>query len=99
MLRSFDYAAAAAAIGEPPEAEAATAAWAAAVSDAYLQEYMAVAGTASFMPRTPEETRLLLDVMLIEKALYELRYELNSRPDWVGIPLRGLLSLLGRSLP
>ena len=45
------------------------------------------------MPRTQHETSLLLDAMLIEKALYELRYELNSRPDWVGIPLRGLLKL------
>ena len=45
------------------------------------------------MPRSAEETRLLLDVMLIEKGLYELRYELNSRPDWVRIPLHGLLEL------
>ncbi len=96
MLRSFDYAAAAAALGESPQAEAAAWAWAASVSDAYLQGYMEVAAAAPFMPTTPEETTLILDAMLIEKALYELRYELNSRPEWAGIPLRGLLGLAGR---
>jgi maltose alpha-D-glucosyltransferase/alpha-amylase len=95
MLRSFDYAAAAAAQGESPEAEAAAWTWAASVSDAYLQGYMEAAAGASFMPKAPEETRLVLDAMLIEKALYELHYELNSRPAWVGIPLRGLLALAG----
>ncbi|HEX6547117.1 MAG TPA: maltose alpha-D-glucosyltransferase [Candidatus Dormibacteraeota bacterium] len=96
MLRSLDYAAAVAAQGERPTAEAAAWAWAASVSDAYLQGYMEVASGASFMPKTPEETKLLLDAMLIEKALYELRYELNNRPDWVRIPLRGLLALAGQ---
>jgi maltose alpha-D-glucosyltransferase/alpha-amylase len=33
---------------------------------------------------------------MLEKALYELRYELGNRPDWVQIPLRGILDLLGR---
>jgi maltose alpha-D-glucosyltransferase/alpha-amylase len=36
----------------------------------------------------------LLDLFLLEKAMYELRYELNDRPDWVAIPLQGILSLL-----
>ncbi|HEX6350368.1 MAG TPA: maltose alpha-D-glucosyltransferase [Candidatus Dormibacteraeota bacterium] len=90
MLRSFHYAAQAAQVDGG---------WAGDVSDAYLQGYVETPGVggASFMPRSAEETRLLLDVMLIEKGLYELRYELNSRPDWVRIPLRGLLDL-GRSL-
>jgi len=38
--------------------------------------------------------RGLLDLFLLEKALYEVRYELDNRPDWVVIPLRGILSLL-----
>lgn len=41
------------------------------------------------------ELRVLLRVMLLEKAVYELSYELNNRPDWVGIPLRGISQLLG----
>ncbi len=38
---------------------------------------------------------MLLDAFLFEKAFYEVRYELNNRPDWVGIPLKGILSLMG----
>jgi maltose alpha-D-glucosyltransferase/alpha-amylase len=38
---------------------------------------------------------MLLDVYLLEKALYEMRYELDNRPGWVGIPLTGILGLLG----
>ena len=37
---------------------------------------------------------VLLAALLLDKALYELHYELNNRPDWVGIPLRGILSLI-----
>jgi maltose alpha-D-glucosyltransferase/alpha-amylase len=36
----------------------------------------------------------LLEVYLLAKAIYELGYELNNRPDWVGIPLEGISSLL-----
>jgi maltose alpha-D-glucosyltransferase/alpha-amylase len=37
---------------------------------------------------------VLLDAFVLEKAVYELNYELNNRPDWVRIPLRGILQLL-----
>jgi predicted trehalose synthase len=40
------------------------------------------------------ELRTLLDVYTLEKALYEISYELNNRPDWVRIPLNGILRLL-----
>ena len=36
----------------------------------------------------------MLRVLLLDKAFYELAYELNNRPDWVDIPLAGLLTLL-----
>ena len=55
--------------------------------DEFLEEdwlYEAIAET--YLP--------LLDAFLLEKALYEIRYEVNNRPKWVGIPLRGVLSLL-----
>jgi maltose alpha-D-glucosyltransferase / alpha-amylase len=46
------------------------------------------------VPQQPEDLELQLTTMLLEKALYELRYELNLRPDWVRIPLRGILDLV-----
>ena len=59
--------------------------------------YTATAGAAPFSPQSPAELELQLTTMLLEKALYELRYELNSRPDWVGIPLAGIRDLLTTS--
>ena len=44
---------------------------------------------------TARRVQVLLDVYLLEKALYELRYELNNRPEWARIPLHGIQKLLG----
>jgi len=49
------------------------------------------------LPGSAPEVRLLLDVFLLDKSLHELRHELTSRLHWVGIPLRGLLQMLGQS--
>jgi maltose alpha-D-glucosyltransferase/alpha-amylase len=46
------------------------------------------------LPTDPEELWRLLDAYVLEKAVYELGYELSNRPDWVAIPLRGILQLL-----
>jgi trehalose synthase-fused probable maltokinase len=89
MLRSFAYAGQATQV--PHGAE-----WATVAGNAFMEAYLAAAAGATFLPRDPEERDLLLDVMLIEKALYELRYELDHRPDWVRIPLRGLAGLMER---
>src|ERR1700730_12777809 len=83
MLRSFTYA-----------DEAAGEEWAERASTAFLRAYWEAAGSASFASPKVEERRLLLDTMLIEKALYELRYELDNRPGRVRVPLRGLRRLL-----
>ena len=48
----------------------------------------------AFLPADPAEFAALLDGFMLGKALYELAYELNNRPDWVRIPLRGILDLL-----
>lgn len=64
------------------------------VSAAFLGAYMTTAKDASFAPSDPDDFQTLLDVFLLEKALYEIGYELNNRPDWVGIPLQGILDLL-----
>ena len=104
MLRSFHYAANASFIGKAggslsrPEDLARLEPWAHCwnlwVSAAFLSAYFASSSKASFLPRSREELSLLLDIYLLEKSIYELGYELNNRPDWVKLPLRGILDLL-----
>jgi len=103
MLRSFDYAAHAelfAFTRDRPDAFRRLAPWAESwrrrVSDAFLGEYRATAGAAAFLPAKPAAFDGLLDAYVLNKAIYELVYELNNRPDWVRIPLQGILALLGR---
>jgi len=104
MVRSFQYAPYAALLKktagvEPAAAERATleewsAFWTTAVSAEYLRGYFGAAEGHPFMPATHEERRRLLDIFLLQKALYEIGYELNNRPAWVRIPLRGVLGLM-----
>ena len=49
---------------------------------------------ASLLPPGQQVADQLLTVFELEKAVYELRYELNNRPDWVAIPVAGILRLL-----
>jgi predicted trehalose synthase len=49
---------------------------------------------AALLPPGDEATRKLLSIFELEKAVYELRYELNNRPDWVAIPVAGIARLL-----
>ena len=62
--------------------------WSAA---AYLGGYLGVVGDSKVVPADNGQVRILLDAYLLEKAVYELRYELNNRPDWVPIALAGIL--------
>ncbi len=101
MLRSFDYAAHAALseftrdqVRTDSKLEDWATQWRASVSDAFLKSWQTAAAGASFLPTDSNQFRALLELFLLDKALYELDYELNNRPDWVGIPLRGVLSLL-----
>ena len=104
MLRSFQYAAYAGLYGlvpklptDPESAEKiaeCSAFWNSTVSKLYLDAYFQSADGKPFIPDTPEQRRVFLDAFLLQKALYEVQYELNNRPAWVGIPLRGILSLI-----
>jgi maltose alpha-D-glucosyltransferase / alpha-amylase len=100
MLRSFSYASQAAVRSQNvsaermPQVQAWAHMWADVVSAAFLKSYLASAGSASWVPPNQDDLELQLTTMLLEKALYELRYELNLRPDWVRIPLRGILDLV-----
>ena len=64
------------------------------VSVIFLKAYMEAAMNGKFLPESREELRTLMDMYLLEKAVYEMGYELNNRPEWVRIPLRGILQLL-----
>jgi maltose alpha-D-glucosyltransferase/alpha-amylase len=64
------------------------------VSATFLQGYLENARGKDFLPGTENETEILLRAHLIEKALLEIAYELEHRPEWVGIPVHGLLTLL-----
>jgi maltose alpha-D-glucosyltransferase/alpha-amylase len=68
--------------------------WASWISSAYLQCYLETADGALFIPAKREDTELLLDAFLLEKAVYEVAYELNNRPNWITIPLRGIRQIL-----
>jgi trehalose synthase-fused probable maltokinase len=103
MLRSFHYAAHAALRGQTPtllvQHEAGSnrtwaAFWFAWTSSFFLRAYLAAAHSGAFLPREDGQLQTLLTAFLLEKSLYELRQELAERPDWVGIPLEGILQLV-----
>lgn len=101
MLRSYRYAAYAglfAFVGERPEdvsrLEPRAELWFQWVSAAFLRAYRGTANGATFLPKDSGSFAALLEAFMLEKAFYELNYELNNRPDWVRIPLRGILTLL-----
>jgi len=98
MLRSFDYAAAAAlaertrATEQPPSRLVAYGdAWAAANGRLFWGAYLARAGHSRLLPPDAADTVALRRAFEVQKAVYEVGYELGHRPDWVGIPLRFLL--------
>ncbi|KAB8145027.1 hypothetical protein F8S13_04105 [Chloroflexia bacterium SDU3-3] len=93
MLRSFDYAAATALTGDA-QLESWGRSWYAWVAAAFLGSYLRTVQGAAFMPQQQGEFDVLLDAFLIEKAVYELQYELDNRPDWVRIPAQGILRLV-----
>ncbi len=104
MIRSLHYAAHAVSFGYVPgvtkgsEQESRIDRWAEHwhewVSAMFLEAYLGASRGMDFLPRTESEIQILLKAHLIEKSLLEIAYELEHRPDWVGIPLHGLLLLL-----
>jgi maltose alpha-D-glucosyltransferase/alpha-amylase len=59
-----------------------------------VQSYLTTAAGASFLPPERRDLAILLEAFVLDKALYELHYELNNRLDWVRIPLQSALRLL-----
>ena len=91
MLRSFSYAAAAAELqrGVRPPAD-----WEARARGAFLDAYLQSTDSA-LLPPDRGTLEQMLALFELEKAVYELRYELDHRPDWVAIPVAAIQRLLG----
>jgi len=104
MLRSFDYAVNTVLLssgdrgairpGDVPALEPWGRAWRHFVSARFLAAYLGPTRAAGLIPKGRRELGVLLRALTLDKAIYELRYELNNRPDWIRIPARGIRALL-----
>jgi maltose alpha-D-glucosyltransferase/alpha-amylase len=104
MLRSFHYAAYGALLEETRGGalggrdfavmEPWARLWRHWVSWAFLKAYLATAAGSPLAPEDKDELRVLLDAFVLDKAIYEMGYELNYRPDWLVVPLSGINQLL-----
>lgn len=105
MLRSFHYAAFAPILGSggatlrgrTEKLRYWAEAWSRCAANRFLGQYYEASGTARYLPAGERERARLLEIYLLGKAVYELGYELNNRPAWVGIPLEGIARLLSSS--
>jgi maltose alpha-D-glucosyltransferase/alpha-amylase len=101
MLRSFNYAIRSALkdlgaerVEQLERLEPWVELWEERTKQAFLDGYVEGARGAASYPENEEHARTLIELFTLEKALYEIRYELDNRPDWVGIPIRGVLDLV-----
>ncbi|HEY0787550.1 MAG TPA: putative maltokinase, partial [Thermoanaerobaculia bacterium] len=104
MLRSFNYAPYAVLLGQTsgvvrdedaPALDRAARFWHRWVSAVFMRRYLQIARSGAVVPADNQQLETLLRAYILEKALYEVVYELNNRPAWVGIPIRGILQSLG----
>jgi trehalose synthase-fused probable maltokinase len=104
MLRSFHYAAFAPLLMQPignsvsrgqiNQLSRWAEAWSQCAANRFLHQYYETSGAARYLPAGSQDRAKLLETYLLAKAIYELGYELNNRPAWVGIPLEGVSRLL-----
>ncbi|HEV8216693.1 MAG TPA: hypothetical protein VGP95_12685, partial [Gemmatimonadaceae bacterium] len=102
MLRSFSYAAATMANAaerqlDMPTRELRSARWERDVRAAFLTGYLTAPRSGPLLPNADASFRALVSLFETEKVFYELSYELNNRPEWVGIPMKGIARLLQRT--
>jgi len=100
MLRSFHYAAFAPLLqnkiaGEYEDLEHWAKLWTYYVSKTFLNAYLKHVDSSSVIPEDKTEINKLLTIYLLEKSVYEIGYEINNRPDWLAIPLKGILYEIG----
>jgi maltose alpha-D-glucosyltransferase/alpha-amylase len=106
MIRSFHYAAHSAVLGqsspmpkteESPTLDRWAEFWYTWVSASFLKSYLSGMEQTRLLPSDPEQLKIILDAYLLEKVIYEIGYELNNRPDWLKVPLEGILQLMKAS--
>jgi maltose alpha-D-glucosyltransferase / alpha-amylase len=109
MIRSFHYASRAAserisrdlgtsvASVDPAQLDDWLAFWHRWVSGVFLQSYLDSVGQADFLPDDRDQLASLLNFCMLEKAIYEFNYEVNSRPTWTDITARGILDILAQA--
>jgi len=100
MMRSFQYAAYSA-LWQPamrsedvPFLERWADLWYRQISSVFLHSYLKTTANAIFVPQNSDDLQIMLEAYLLDKAVYEIGYELNNRPDWVVIPIRGIKHIL-----
>ncbi|MDO5577604.1 MAG: putative maltokinase, partial [Fibrobacter sp.] len=101
MIRSFHYVAYSTLFQKTtfretdlPVLEAWISPWYHYISGLFLNSYLQTANAAPFIPSNTNDVTTLIQTYLLEKAVYELGYEMNNRPDWLLIPLRSIESLI-----
>ncbi len=104
MIRSFDYVTRVALFRQMelgtlqrqdlPSLEPWTDFWYRWVSATFLKSYLQGMANSGLLPRERDRLAILLEGHVLEKALCEIAYELTHRPDWVRIPLHGILQAL-----
>jgi maltose alpha-D-glucosyltransferase/alpha-amylase len=100
MMRSFQYAAYSA-LWQPamrkedvPFLERWADLWYRHMGSVFLHSYLKTTGSAVFIPQNTEDLQIMIEAYLLDKAVYEISYELNNRPAWVVIPVRGIKHML-----
>jgi maltose alpha-D-glucosyltransferase/alpha-amylase len=104
LVRSFHYAAHTALLRQAPMGTQSgnelptlrqwTQFWYLWVSVTFVKSYLEAVEQGSLVPDDAEQLRALLDAHMLEKAVYEIGYEMNNRPDWVSVPLQGVMQIM-----
>ncbi|MFT7483868.1 MAG: putative trehalose synthase, partial [Oceanospirillaceae bacterium] len=101
MVRSYHYAVSAKLFNSPETSEIdekilerAANRWYKLIRDTFLEEYFSYFGSPHPLYKNNNEVNYLLQFHLLEKSVYELGYEINYRPTWVKIPLKGIVEVI-----
>jgi len=68
--------------------------WSHFMSGFFMQAYLQTVQGSSFIPDQPDDLQMMVETYLLERAIADLNYELNHRPDWVGVPLQIIKSIM-----